>query len=487
MEARLYQTQAVKKCLELFFTKQHLLFVFPCASGKTFMMKMIIDAVLKVKPDFKCCIIIDDVRLVKQTAEIMPYAKVYCASLGLKEIGNITITTIQSMRKANFPLFDLYQRDEVHAISRHEVKFFSDKKVIGWTATPWKSNKPIYGDDKLFKCIDFEKTIKEMTDAGYIVPLVHQDIDEKTDLSHVKITAGEYNQKELALSFSPEKITTIINEALNKSKNRRAVIWSAVNIELATFMQSVIPDSVLLHSKLSFDKQTEAIDNFKSGKVRHIVSVLQLTKGFNATNADCLVLVRPTRSIALYRQMAGRVLRLHPGKTNGLLLDFGGVVESLGTIYDDYDGAKEVSKKLCPHCMQFISRDTPACVPCNFIFPVVPREIERGEVDYYKNLTAKAYSKLKKITRISVNKHKAKSGKYCLKVIYWENNRPHVTEYLQPYKYKKFIKWNYLTDRIPNTMEEVIEIANNSLIAVVAIETKGSPYAEITKRIIRER
>jgi hypothetical protein len=46
-----------------------------------------------------------------------------------------------------------------------------------------------------------------------------------------------------------------------------------------------------------------------------------LTEGFDEPSADCLVLARPTRSLGLYIQMAGRVLRPYPGKHDALILD----------------------------------------------------------------------------------------------------------------------------------------------------------------------
>lgn len=488
MKLRDYQQQAIDTALELFFIKNHLLFVLPCASGKTFIIAEFINTVLKLKPDFKCCFVIDDVRLIQQTAEVMPFAGVYCASLNRKEIKNITIASIQSMKNADFPDFDCWVRDEVHTITRYEEIFYKDKKLIGLTATPYKVNKPIYGEDKLFNEIDFIRTIKQMTKDKYIVPLVHQDVECKTPLAGIKITAGDYNQKDIAGVFDHKKLHEIVNNALDKSKNRNSIMWAVVNIESAEFLSSVLPDSVLLHSGLNHKVQDSAIKQFKSGSVRHIISVMQLAKGFNSTNADCLVLIRPTRSYSLYIQFAGRVLRLHPGKTDALLLDYGGVVESLGTIYDEFKpNEKPPTPLLCPLCMTFLERGTVSC-GCGFVFPVILREIERGEVDYFKNLTATAFSKLKKITRISVNKYTPRSGKVCLKVMYWESNRPHHTDYIQPHKYKSFIKWNFLTARVPKDMDDVIKIAGESIIRVMAIETKPKgKYREISKRIIRER
>jgi DNA repair protein RadD len=51
-----------------------------------------------------------------------------------------------------------------------------------------------------------------------------------------------------------------------------------------------------------------------SGKVEVVVNCAVLTEGWDCPTASCLVLARSTKSIGLYRQMAGRVLRRHREK-----------------------------------------------------------------------------------------------------------------------------------------------------------------------------
>jgi DNA repair protein RadD len=51
-----------------------------------------------------------------------------------------------------------------------------------------------------------------------------------------------------------------------------------------------------------------------------------LTEGWDCPEVWCVVLARPTRSLGLYRQMVGRVLRPAHGKTGALVLDHAGAV-----------------------------------------------------------------------------------------------------------------------------------------------------------------
>ena len=46
------------------------------------------------------------------------------------------------------------------------------------------------------------------------------------------------------------------------------------------------------------------------------------TEGWDCPAVDCIVILRPTKLRSLYQQMVGRGMRLYPGKTELILLDF---------------------------------------------------------------------------------------------------------------------------------------------------------------------
>lgn len=63
------------------------------------------------------------------------------------------------------------------------------------------------------------------------------------------------------------------------------------------------------------------VDAFKNGELRVLCNVNLFTEGFDAPDTDCVILLRPTQSRALWCQMIGRGLRTAPGKTDCLILD----------------------------------------------------------------------------------------------------------------------------------------------------------------------
>jgi len=81
-------------------------------------------------------------------------------------------------------------------------------------------------------------------------------------------------------------------------------------------------------------ERARILAGFDSGEFPALTNVGVLTEGWDCPRADCIVLLRPTKSSALFVQMVGRGLRLSPetGKTDCLILDFGGNIERLGPV-----------------------------------------------------------------------------------------------------------------------------------------------------------
>ena len=110
-------------------------------------------------------------------------------------------------------------------------------------------------------------------------------------------------------------------------------------------------------------------------RLKYLVNVNVLTTGFDAPNVDCVVLLRPTASPGLYYQMVGRGFRLHPDKTDALVLDYGGNILRHGpvdaiAIKDRAVGnGGEAPAKECPECRSVIHAAYSICPDCDYKFP----------------------------------------------------------------------------------------------------------------------
>jgi len=121
--------------------------------------------------------------------------------------------------------------------------------------------------------------------------------------------------------------------------------------------------------------RTRKIADFKAHRLRCLINVNVLTTGFNHKATDLVAMVRATASAGLYVQMVGRGTRTAEGKTDCLLLDFGGNVERHGFIdavrvRDKTQGAAKGSApvKECPACQALVATALRYC-ECGHKFP----------------------------------------------------------------------------------------------------------------------
>jgi DNA repair protein RadD len=83
-------------------------------------------------------------------------------------------------------------------------------------------------------------------------------------------------------------------------------------------------DVALITGETPGPERDALINAFKEQQFRYLVNVSVLTTGFDAPHVDLIAILRPTESVSLYQQIVGRGLRLAPGKTDCLILDYAG-------------------------------------------------------------------------------------------------------------------------------------------------------------------
>ncbi len=95
--------------------------------------------------------------------------------------------------------------------------------------------------------------------------------------------------------------------------------------EVGTFAHRLpAEDAALITGDTPGAERDVLIEDFKAQRFRYLVNVAVLTTGFDAPHVDLIAILRPTESVSLYQQIVGRGLRLAPGKTDCLILDYAG-------------------------------------------------------------------------------------------------------------------------------------------------------------------
>lgn len=100
----------------------------------------------------------------------------------------------------------------------------------------------------------------------------------------------------------------------------------AATVEHAGEILSLLPpdQAALVSAETPAAERDRLIDAFRAQRLRYLVNASVLTTGFDAPHVDVIAILRPTESVSLYQQIVGRGLRLYPGKTGCLILDYAG-------------------------------------------------------------------------------------------------------------------------------------------------------------------
>lgn len=239
----------------------------------------------------------------------------------------VTVSSMQTMQRRldRFPpdFFQLIIIDEAHhAMSAGYQKIlnhFTSARVLGVTATPDRADK------KKLSCFDsvaFEYTIGEAIKDGYLVPLKVKKTPLTINLSKVRKRNGDMDASDLGSVIEPylHQIAEIVRDM---GKGRRIVCF--VPLIRTAKKAAEIFSHYGFRSQWTAgedDEKAEKLAAFAAGEYDIIFNSMLLTEGWDCPETDCVIVLRPTMSRALYVQMVGRGLRLAPGKKDCLLIDF---------------------------------------------------------------------------------------------------------------------------------------------------------------------
>lgn len=110
--------------------------------------------------------------------------------------------------------------------------------------------------------------------------------------------------------------------AIAAATNEKPTLVLVNQVDHGQQLSEHIPNSLPFHAGMGDKPRREAIASFLAGNTRCLVSTKALEEGFDAPNAEVLVIVSGGKSSRIAEQATGRVLRSFQGKTHGQIFDF---------------------------------------------------------------------------------------------------------------------------------------------------------------------
>lgn len=215
--------------------------------------------------------------------------------------------------------FSLVIVDEAHhytaATYRRPLDFFKGAKLLGLTATPDRGDEKALG--QIFDDVAFVFDIQNGIEQGYLVPIRAHTVEMKEiDISGVKTQAGDLVAAQLD-EVMLKACAGIVSETIRYEPTRRGIGFmpGVKSAELAAQLcNKAKPGSASFVSGATpQDERRDLVRAFKEGRTQYLWNCMIATEGFDAPNCSLIIQGRPTKSRALYAQMAGRGTRVPAG------------------------------------------------------------------------------------------------------------------------------------------------------------------------------
>lgn len=242
--------------------------------------------------------------------------------------------------------------DEAHHSEADSYQLLFDKYPnaikIGFSATPERLDGK--GLDNSYQNIIIGKTVRELidnhilSDYRYYAPSTSEGLRYSISPKYLQIQGETFFKAVKRDSSYQKKIyADVLKTWLEKGENKQTILFApsiAMSKKFAKeFNQNGIKAEHLEGIMKKADRK-ERLESFRKGEIKVICNVDLISEGFDMSDADCVILTRPTESLAMFMQQAFRAMRYREGKT-AIILDHANNIALHGEIDQIFDWSLE--------------------------------------------------------------------------------------------------------------------------------------------------
>lgn len=230
-------------------------------------------------------------------------------------------------------------------------------KIIGTTATPYRNVLGYHknSDGEMFatttlkllnrmhtskdggafwKRILVNVGIGDLIAQGFLCPL---EYESRTFLTHEEMelnkSGSDFNLDAFDKRIGIKQLQIL--ECVHDCEQRHnSVLVFCANVAQAKRFSELVPGSAYVTAKTPDNARFGIVNGFKAGRIKTVFNVSVLGTGFDHPELDCIILLRPTRSLLLYVQFLGRGVRIAPGKASCKVIDWTDTVNQIGPVED---------------------------------------------------------------------------------------------------------------------------------------------------------
>lgn len=280
--------------------------------------------------------------------------------------------------------------DEAHLwldVAKKLVERFPTSVVVGLTATPERLDGRGLGE--IYEEIIGVTETRDLIALRYLVP-ARVFGPARPDMHGVRTTAGDYNRRDLSVLMDKPKIVGDIVATWKKLADGRTTIVYAAGVEASLHLRDAFRAAGInaehVDAETPSAERADVVGRLREGSLPVVCNVELFTYGLDVPRVSCVSMARPTKSLALYLQMAGRGLRPFPDKDNLIVLDHAGnaLRHGLPDLVHEWklDGAKVRKRdvvgslRTCKRCFAIFSSTMEKCPECGLVVEKKLRRVD---------------------------------------------------------------------------------------------------------------
>src|SRR6187549_1282918 len=203
------------------------------------------------------------------------------------------------------------------------IRRFAEPIYIGMTATEQLIAKQV---SDVFPASVDDLPLADAARRGLIAPLRCLRVPPAAAVASVPIVGGDYDQEILARVLDHAVINQAAASLYRDRFGETPGIVYAAGVEhaynLAREFRAAGLKAEAVSGKTPPLKLAETLAAYERGEINVLINAMLLAEGWNSPRATVCMHLAPTASRRVYQQRIGRIMRMHPRKEAGIVLDF---------------------------------------------------------------------------------------------------------------------------------------------------------------------
>ena len=225
---------------------------------------------------------------------------------------------------------DAYQLvicDEAHTALGEKtsaaIRSLHEPVFIGMTATEQLIAKQV---SDVFPASVDDLPLADAARRGLIAPLRCLRVPPVAAINQVPIVGGDFEERALAQALDHEALNmaaaTLYRERFGDAPGivYAAGVDHAYNLAIAFRAAGIKTEAV--SGRTPPVKLAEILAGYERGEIDVLINAMLLAEGWNSPRATVVMHLAPTASKRVYQQRIGRIMRIHPRKEAGIVVDF---------------------------------------------------------------------------------------------------------------------------------------------------------------------